>query len=260
MTEDELRARLHGESAGLRPRGDLVEILARGHARRYRRGTVGLIGSSLVATAAVVAMLVGVFSTAGSTLPVDPAAPGDQQIIAAARQAEEAAGNMIINSVADQGDGKKVEGWALRSEKLARLVNPDVYDTTVDAAGIREEINYPAKTVTTYPEQVTDIVAASTPSGVGDPHSWLHEPSLAVHRAKDGTPYLTVDRFGVRATIWLDERTNLPREMDYGSFKIQFKWLPATDENRARLTHTVPPTFVRKNGPDNPIPPTGPTN
>lgn len=267
MTEDELRERLNREVAGIRPRGDLLESLAHRHARRHRYAAVRLIGSSLAASAAAVAIVVGVFASfaGGPTLQVDPAGQTDAQIIAAARRADESAHNMIINVVFEQG-GKKKEGWALRSEKRARVTESGVSDTTFSAAGVQEEVNYQTKTVTTYRNQPAyDVVVFATPTGLGDPHGWLHDPSIAVHRGKDGTVYLSANWHGAPLTVWLDSRTGLPKEVEYGTQVIQLRWLPATDTNRELLTHTVPPNFTpsvysSSTRSNKIVPPSGPTN
>jgi hypothetical protein len=243
MTEDELRDRLRTEAAGVQPQGDLIESLARGHARRHRRARAGLAAGSLAATGLVVALMAGLF-TSGTTLPVDTASQSDKQIIERAKAAYAATDNMIMNVNTTHSLGLH-NGWVLRSEKQARMVLPGVADTTFKPPGVREEISYRDKIVITLPESIEDIVSVVTGSGTGDFAPMLNDRTLTVRSTGDEI-HLTVERFGITMDIWLDPKTALPVRAKFDSYSMTFAWFPATEQNRKLLEHVVPPDFEKR--------------
>ncbi|MBP2320589.1 hypothetical protein JOF56_000974 [Kibdelosporangium banguiense] len=263
ITEDELRDRLHAESVRLMPRGDLLKTVAEGHARRHKRARAGLVGGSIAATALVVALLGGLF-TSSTPLPIESASPGQAAIVRKAKQATAAANNMIMHVTTNNmiaqftpgtTEGHSVESptvstaasWALRSEKLARISWPDKFDRIV-RPGYKEEIDYPARTVGFFDgyRLGDDVVAEVSGSGVGDPNSWFDQ--ITEVRPNDGGIHLIGVRRGLRVEIWLDARTYLPNRAVFGNYTMAIDWLPATAENRKLLEHTIPDGFARKPG------------
>jgi hypothetical protein len=249
ITEDELRDRLKAESVRLMPRGDLVETLAKGHARRHKRARAGLIGGSLAATALVVALLGGLFTSAPE-LAISPASPGDQEIINRVREADRAARGMIMHfTTRDLDPGRSDSGyetWALRSETLGRLkMKWNGADTVVKPDG--KETIYPEKREAVwYPERIDDVGSHVTGSGIGDVTDLLNQDSVRV-RTADGTGiHLTLQYHTIAMEILIDPKTYLPAKMTTKQLEFTFDWLPATAENRALLEHTVPAGYTKK--------------
>jgi hypothetical protein len=248
ITEDELRARLHAESASLTPRGDLVESLAEGHAHRHRRARIGLVGGSIAATALIVTLLGGLF-TSGQPVPITSASPGEAEIIEQARQADAAGRSMILHIKATHSGGGALDGgfesWVLRSETLGRvIVNWNGSDTVVKPDG-QETIFFGDRTFDTSPERIDDAASRVSGSGIGDISLWLKEPGLRVRTDQTGT-HLVVQRGSIKMDMLLDSKTYMPVGATFGQYDMKFDWLPATAENRKLLEHTVPPDFTKK--------------
>jgi hypothetical protein len=246
ITEDELRDRLRAESVSLMPRDDLLQAIATRHARRHKRARAGLIGGSLAATALVVALLGGLF-TSGTPLPIDPASPGKAEIVKRAREATAAANNMIMHFSTDQGGSTvpSAESWALRSEKLARIRWSDKSDKIV-RPNYKEEIDYPRRTIwfNELYRVGDDVVAEVSGSGIGDPISWFDD--ITETSDTGGDIHLAGKRMGLKFDVWLDARNHLPKRAVFGSYTMTIDWLPATAENRKLLEHTIPDEFGRR--------------
>ncbi|ONI77316.1 hypothetical protein ALI144C_35265 [Actinosynnema sp. ALI-1.44] len=248
MTEEELRDRLHADSVGIMPKKDLIRTLAHQHARRHKRAKVGLIGGSLGATALVVTLLVGLF-TGGDPLRIESASPSKDEIVTRVREADQAATTMIMHFVTYQGqsaDGTtppRTESWALRSENRARISSPDRSDKIV-RPGYMEEIDHRSRMVKVDDQYRLgdDVVAHVSGSGIGDPKSWLSEGVREV-RTDGGDIHLVANRMGVEFELWVDARTYLSKRVVFGDYRMTIDWLPATEENRRLLDHTIPAGF-----------------
>jgi hypothetical protein len=250
ITEDELRDRLKAESVSLMPRGDLLETIATRHAGRHKRARAGLIGGSIAATALVVALL-GSLLTTGAPLGIDPASPGDKQIVERAKRATVAARTMIMHFYTDQGTSAggttapTVESWALRSEKLGRIRSEGRGDKIVRPPNFSEDVDYIDRTVTTQDKvAVDDVVPHVAGSGITDPDSWF-DGDLEV-RGEGGDIRMAGQRMGLKFEFWVDAKTYMLKRAVFGSYKMTIDWLPATAENRELLEHTVPADFKRQ--------------
>jgi hypothetical protein len=248
ITEDELRDRLKAESVGLMPRGDLVETLAKGHARRHKQARAGLIGGSLAATALVVALLGGLFTSAPE-LAINPASPGDQEIINRVREADRAARGMIMHFTTRNLDPGRpdsgYETWALRSETLGRVkMKWNGSDTVVKPDG-KETINPETREAVWSPERIDDVGSHVTGSGIGDVTDLLNQDSVRVRTDQTGI-HLTLQYHTIAMDILIDPKTYLPAKMTTTQFEFTFDWLPATAENRTLLEHTVPADYTKK--------------
>ncbi|RSM68647.1 hypothetical protein DMH04_47070 [Kibdelosporangium aridum] len=271
MTEDDLRDRLRAATADLTPHDDLLESLADKHARQHKRARRGLIGGSVAAGAvaaavlsiAVIAAVLGaLFTHTPAAVTVDPATLTEAEILAKAREADAAAQGMIVNFTTEGASWPKSESWALRSERLGRVIQLGVSDMMV-TPDRRELIDFHRRTVTTFRGgSNSDVVPSVSASGTGDPGKALRNDTIQVigvgaeiHlRGKIFEHLQTVD-------IWLDRDTFLPTRSVQGVLTITYKWLPTTAENRKNLVHEAPRDFTYEDFPPlgSPIPGTPPT-
>jgi hypothetical protein len=262
MTEEELRDQLHDASAGCTPHDGLLDSLADRYARKQKRVRRGLIGGSVAATALVVTLLGTLFPSDSLPAELDPAAMSDAEIIQKARDANANAQGLILNFTTDWGAQNHkaepgqfgpTESWALRSAGLGRMVRQGETDTMVKP-GIREEINYRTRKVTTYRGDTDkDVVSSVSASGSGDPGAILANDQVKVVSV-DAEIHLSGVTYQTPFDVWLDRRTFLPVRSTKGVLKISYKWLPATEENRKNLTHEAPQEFAYESFPPDGIP------
>ncbi|MEV4318496.1 hypothetical protein [Actinocrispum sp. NPDC049592] len=257
--EDQLRDRLRAETAELRPPGDLLDTLSRGHARRFKRARLTLAGGSLAATAVVAVLLVGLLASP----PAPPARPPQPlnvaEVLQRAREADAAAtGKIIYFRVTNDAMYNVQEIWALRSERIGRATSDSgsdhkIVEDRVFRTGSIETVDYRDKTVRSIDvSNDEEVVIALMPPVIRDPKEWLVDPHLSVtqrggeiHLISPGTkrPELYLSPFDVV----LDPRTYLPVRGTFEEhLRVEITWLDATPENRERLAHTVPPDFRRR--------------
>jgi hypothetical protein len=284
ITEEELRDRLHSESVGLEPRGDLLESLAEGHARKHRRARMGVVGGSIAATALVVTLLGGLLSNV-EPAPIDPATLSDREIIEQAQRADAGARGRILHlkttvrTPTGEESDMGFEAWAVRSGNQGRVVRSHGnLDTVVGPDGM-ETIDHGQRTVTTFLMPITDALGHIVPAlGWGEPDHWLDDSyrkvmqlSLSVRR--DGTEiHLFFDRDdGLRFDLVIDPKTYLPvtstvepRTGAGQRTRTTYEWLPATAANRKLMEHSIPPGYevkttdmTRRDGPQPGGPPRG---
>nr|WP_042189705.1 hypothetical protein [Kibdelosporangium sp. MJ126-NF4] len=259
MTEDDLRDRMRDASAGFAPRGDLLESLAEGHARKHKQVRRGVVGGSVAATALVITVLATVFTSAPLPEEVDPATMSHAEIIEKARKADANAKGKIMHYVAtwpDQprGGGRElnpaaynpIECWVLRSERRGRTSVRD-YSELVVAPNQRELVEIPQRKVTIMPggEGDKDVVSSLSLSSTGDPARILTDPATTVVEV-GAEIHLRGSLYEHQVDVWLDPKTFLPKRTKQGVFQFEYSWLPPTQENLRKLTFDVPSDFKRE--------------
>ncbi len=251
--EDRLRDRLRSETAGLQPPGDLIDTLSRGHARRFKRARLTLAGGSLVATAIVAILLVGLLASPPPPQPLNAA-----EVLQRAKAADAAATGKIIHfRVTTDAMYNVYEVWALRSEHIGRGTSDSgsdhaIVSDSVVRAGRIETVNYVTRTVQTSDTANDDLVEVLMPPLVSDPAKWPLDPQVSVTRQGGEIHLAAPGREGPddpsgSFDVVLDPQTYLPvRGTFMGTLKAEITWLDATPENRQQLTHAVPPDFQQR--------------